>query len=510
MDYDVLVIGAGLGGLTSGALLARNGMKVLVIEQHSIPGGCATTFNRKDLRIEVGLHMIDGMDDSDPKVPVLKELGVLDHLDFIKAPEFYRVVKGDSDITIPGDIQEAQRVLLEIFPHEKKGIVKFFKTITKLRKESYAFPRNKWRQLLVLPVFPLLFPKLMRYMKASVGDFLDAIFSDEELKLILLGNLGYYHDDPYTTTMLYFGSAQASYLTGGGHFIKGGSQGLSDYLASVIEKNKGTILYNHLVEEIIVENGGAVGVKYRKSGKKGGEQSTVTAGHIIANAAVPNVINQLIKDHHAKQLLEKAQRNHIPGPAILSLYMGFKSELKKFGLDAYSNVLQDKGLNSQKLVHEYLYNDLEKRSLIFVDYGQIDSGLAPEGKSVGVVVGFDTLEEWESLSREKYKRKKEETAQVLMERLEDFIPGIRNEIEYYELATPLTIKRYTLNPEGTAYGFAQTPSQTGMHRFKIVSPVKNLYFASAWAEPGGGFSGAIHSGIWCAQGIIKKVKRTKV
>ena len=72
MNYDAIVIGAGLGGLTAGAQLAKEGKKVLLIEQHSIPGGCATTFKRKDLKIEVGLHMIDGLDDGDPKKEYLK------------------------------------------------------------------------------------------------------------------------------------------------------------------------------------------------------------------------------------------------------------------------------------------------------------------------------------------------------------------------------------------------------------------------------------------------------
>lgn len=501
MDYDVIIVGAGLGGLTTGAILAKRGKKVLLIEQHSIPGGCATTFSRIDQRVEVGLHMLDGLDEADTKLPVLKELGVMDNVEFIRVPEFYRVVKGATDISIPCDIKKAKRALLEKFPHEKRGINKFFKTITGLRKEGNKFPRNKWHLLLTLPVFPLLFPNLMKYMKASVGDFLDSLFSDEELKLILLGNLGYYHDDPYATTMLYYAPGQASYLTGGGYFVKGGSQVLSDYLASVIENNNGTLLYNNMVEEIIIENGRATGVKYMKSGKGGGDQTTVKGNHIIANAAVPNVINKLIKNPIVREQLGKAQRNHEPGPAILSLYLGFRSELKELGLNNYSNILLNDGLTSQNNIQEYFYHDLEKRSLIFVDYGQIDSGLAPEGRSVGVVVAFDKMETWESFTKDDYKRKKEEVAQILMERLEDFLPGIKNEIEYYEIATPLTINRYTLNPNGTAYGFAQTPSQAGSNRFKIVSPVKNLYFASAWAEPGGGFSGAINSGIWCAQSI---------
>ena len=74
MNYDAIIIGAGLGGLTAGAKLSKKGRKVLLIEQHSVPGGCATTYKRKDYKIEVGLHMIDGLDKKDPKMKLFKDL----------------------------------------------------------------------------------------------------------------------------------------------------------------------------------------------------------------------------------------------------------------------------------------------------------------------------------------------------------------------------------------------------------------------------------------------------
>jgi phytoene dehydrogenase-like protein len=92
---------------------------------------------------------------------------------------------------------------------------------------------------------------------------------------------------------------------------------------------------------------------------------------------------------------------------------------------------------------------------------------------------------------------------VLIDRLNKLIPGIKEEIEYCEVGTSKTIKRYTLNPEGTAYGFSQIPKQAGRKRIPQKAPVENLFFASAWTVPGHGFSGAIMSGYWCAQEILK-------
>ncbi len=124
--FDIIIIGSGLGGLAAGAKLAKEGKKVCIIEQHNIVGGCATTFRRKDFTVEVGLHEMDGPDKDDIKVKIFKELNVFKNVEFIKVPEFYRFIHGQTDVVIPGNKEEAIRLLIEKFPHEKTGIEKFF------------------------------------------------------------------------------------------------------------------------------------------------------------------------------------------------------------------------------------------------------------------------------------------------------------------------------------------------------------------------------------------------
>ncbi|TVQ85298.1 MAG: FAD-dependent oxidoreductase, partial [Bacteroidetes bacterium] len=92
MNYDIIIIGAGLGGLTAGAKLAKQGKKVLLIEQHDRPGGCATTFTRKDFTFEVGLHEMDGPGSRDLKVKIFRDLGLTDRVTLLDVPEFYRFV----------------------------------------------------------------------------------------------------------------------------------------------------------------------------------------------------------------------------------------------------------------------------------------------------------------------------------------------------------------------------------------------------------------------------------
>lgn len=523
--YDVIIIGGGLGGLTAGSKLAREGKKVLLIEQHTVPGGYATTFRRKDFLVEAGLHEMDGLDPADAKLPILKELGVLEHLDFVRVPEFYRFKSSRTDMVIPDDTDEAVKVLVAAFPEEKTGIQTFFRTIHAISREIGRLPSEKWKAKLLMPFFPLLYPHLAvaaskasavlfplfallhpnllfgRY--ATAGDFVDSIIRNEELKLVLLANFPYYHDDPYALSLIYFSAAQSSYYRGGGHFIKGGSQKLSDYLAQYITIHGGDVLLGRLVTRILTENGKAVGVVYRKT--RGGEQDeeSVFAETVIANAAVPNV-EKMLPDRESALLRRKtATLQH--SCSILNLYLGFKREVSTLSNHSYSTFVFDEGTRSLKDAAQNVHADFSKRGFAFVDYSQIDSGLAPAGKSFGSLCTTDYLSDWEGLDKEQYREKKEMVAQILIGRLEKLIPGIREEIEYYEIGTAKTLQRYTLNPGGVIYGYAQLPKQSGMlHRVPNRSPVKNLYFASAWSNPGGGFTGAILGGWFCALEILRK------
>lgn len=492
MDYDAIIIGAGLGGLTAGAKLARSGKKVLLIEQHTIPGGCATHFKRKDFTIEVSLHEMDGLDAIDLKTKIFEDLDIFKHVELIRLPEFYRYTKAEIDFVMPDDSSRAIRALTERFPEERKGIADYFRTIGGIRKELSQLPRSRLWQILSLPIFPLLFPLITQYANKALGDFLDETIDDEQLKLLLIANLGYYHDDPYSMAMLYFSIAQDAYYAGG-WYVRGGSQKLSDYLAASITSTGGKILYRHMVEEIIVEKRRAVGVKYRKKGKKNDGLLTARAGHILANNAVPN-LTEMLPERESKKL-KKSISELKRSCSIITLYLGFSKPAKELGNKHYSTFIANPKVNSLKDFAEDLkHSPYDKRGLIFVDHSQIDSGLAPEGKSLGLLATTDYAENWEGLSRIAYKKKKEAVSQQMIEKLESLIPGIKDHIEYYELSTAKTIERYTLNPGGATYGFAQTTEQSGNKRYGQKSPIKNLHIASAWGFPGGGFSGAIIGG----------------
>jgi phytoene dehydrogenase-like protein len=496
-NRDVIIIGGGLGGLTAGARLAKQGRKVLLLEQHSVPGGCATTFKRHGFLVEAGLHEMDGLDATDIKTRIFRELEVFDRLEFIRLPEFYRVVTTRTDLVVPDETEAAIGVFIKAFPAEEKGIRKFFTTIHALRDEVDRLPANRILMTLLFPLFPLLYPKLVSLNKRTLGEFVDSIISDEELKFALLANYPYYHDDPYTLSLLYYSMAQSSYYRGGGHFIKGGSQRLSDHLASVIRENGGQVLLNSKVTRILTEEGRAVGVAFRT---KGGDEQIARSGTVVANAA-PQLVEPMLPERE-RALLKRRTDGLKPGIAWLSVYLGFRRDLSGFGNKAYSTFILGDGALSLKERARSERPGFDKRGFAFVDYSRIDSGLGAEGKSFGVITTVDYIDEWEGLDDEAYRRKKDEVAGMLIGRLDRFFPGIAAEIEYAEVGTAKTVQRFTGNPGGVATGYAQIPSQSGMNRLENRSPVPGLYFASAWSRPGGGFTGAILGGWFCAAEIF--------
>lgn len=480
MIYDVIVIGSGLGGLTAGAKLAREGLKVLVLEQHNRPGGCATTFKRGEFTLEVGLHEMDGPGSRDMKNRIFSELDVTGNVEFLPVPEFFRFIRGDLAVTIPHDPQLAAARLSELFPDEKEGIDRYFDQLLNPKKR----------------------PAGTAEPDISVGVFLDSIISNEDLKLILLGNLGYFHDDPYSLSLAYYSVAEGSYYTNGASFIKGGSQKLSDHLAGYIRSHGGDVLLNHLVTGVTVNENRATGVTFRKRNDRRNETVTATAGEIVVNCSVAALAEMLPPEQG--ELLKEECSSLNTGASLLTVYFGFDRPLKELGHRYYSVFIYDRSVKSQADIARNNRDDFTRRSFTFVDYGQLDSGLAPDGKGVGAICCIDYLSDWEKLGKDEYELRKEHVAQTFIERLEEVIPGVREVISYYEVGTPVTVKRYTLNPGGAVYGFAQNP---GRKVFDSFGAVENLHFASAWGRTGGGFSGAICGGYLSAFNLLRKRAR---
>lgn len=482
---NIVIIGGGLGGLSAGALLSQDGYQVTLIEQHNILGGCATTFNRKDFICEVGLHEMDGVYSNPEIQKIFERLDVYNNIEFLKAPEFFKTtIKNDSFI-MPDGIDNAIEALSKKFPKEENSIKKYFTLLKDITKAYENLQNMKWYHYVL---FPLYFNIVLRYKNKSVTEVFDQLFQDEKLKLILNTNIQYYNDTPNTLSFLLHALAQYSYYKGGGYFIKGGSGRLSEYLASIIEKNGGKLLTKATVTNCTQK-------KVTYIHKK--QEYTLNADKIISNLS-PGDTYKLF-DYPYKETKEIAD-------SLLTIYIGFSKNLKSiYGKGAYSNFIYDEIEDIQGF-NRMLQKDISQRGFVFVDYSQIDANLTKtDDKSFGVICMTDYLNGWNNLSKEEYKNKKLELEKTLIQKLEIYYPKLSSYIEYIETGSAKTVQRYIKTPNGTAYGFKPTPKQF----FKIpkVSSEKidDLYFVGQWVIAGG-FSPAIQSGYICYEKIKSKDK----
>ena len=493
--YDVIIIGAGLGGLTAGATLARKGRKVLVLEQHNIPGGCATTFKRKGVTYEVGLHEMDwGTSDSDMKAFVFQKLGILHKLPLVKLPQAWSVKTENSIYTVPEGRQEVISHMSSYFPKDRKNIRRYMQAMKHTAQTVNRLPKDlSFGQFLLFPFTKLPFMLRDRLRREHVGAKMDKLLKSDRLKNILNANMPYFSDTSSDLSWSYYACAQYNYFHSA-MFVRGGSQVLSDLLAEVIADNGGEVRTSSDVKKILIEGKSAVGVAYFDKRKRVNVE--VHAPAVIANIDPANIFDGGMVSWG----MEEPEVNRLePATGLYTVYITFKTAPSREYPLAYSNFIYTERQLDMPPSELYPYLKTlppEERPFVFVDYSVIDSGLTEPGdeRSFAVLTGVSQLQEWESLSDAGYAAAKEQLAQNLFRRLEEHYPGITEMIERYEVSTPKTAKRFLRTRNGTGYGY-RNKEYVLSGRLPVKSKViKGLYYAGAWTAPGGGFTGAIISG----------------
>ncbi|MBW2278906.1 MAG: NAD(P)/FAD-dependent oxidoreductase [Deltaproteobacteria bacterium] len=515
-SYDAIVIGSGLGGLTAGALYATEGKRVLVLERNSSFGGAASVFRRGKLLVEAGLHEIDGLDDDDMKMWTLDKLGVREGVEFLEVPDLYSArhpLFGD-DFVMPHGQDRVIQTSIERFPEHADAIRTYFGTLYELRTKITRMTKTKSPiKFLLANAFGLLIPfrywPIIRHDRTTLGAYLDQLFGDDEaIKLALAANFGYYTDDPTNFSLIFYAAAQASFLTGGGYYIKGGSRSLVDHLIGVIENAGGEAVSGRTVNQILVESGKAVGVVHQGSRNDAGEQQ-VRAPVLFGNAA-PGRLGEMLPEPRRERFLEQYRRLTI-GTSLWAIYLGLNRDPAELGIDHYSTFILPSWLDRLDRAPEsstLLANPPGQKlpTYVMVNYGIVDGGLGDGQTKMVAIAGCDRLDNYSGLDKSAYKERKAAWTDAIIADVDRNFPGFASHIDYQEMATARTMERYLGTPDGAVYGFAQPPLAAGRYHVTAKTGVPGLLLSSAFAAPGGGFTGAMLAGeraYWAA----RKLKR---
>ncbi|PAF50555.1 hypothetical protein BKH44_07635 [Helicobacter sp. 13S00477-4] len=502
--YDAIIIGSGLGGLTCGATLAKAGKKILILEQHSLIGGCATCFKRKGMKIDAGLHELDwGNPKTDMKHLIFKKLGLDKKIQLIKLPNTWTIRTQTKNLSIPHGIENVKSTLKNLFPKEHKGIDLYFK---KIKFQAFLVRKFPWDMSFIdfffAPITTLIFFLKNMIFNHSVGKIMDSCIKDNQLKQILNINISYYHHDPYKFIWSFHAIPQKHYYDQG-VYIKGGSQSLSDALSEIIKENGGEVKANCEVTSILTKNQIAIGVKYLD--KKTQENLSIKASKIIANCD-PAIVYDSLLDKNIDTISDTKNTKKFPiTTSLVCAYMVFDKNISELYPEMSYNtfVTDDKILNSSFKDIKIADIPIQNRSIAFINYSKIDSGLSQrDDRYLAVAALYSNFEEWEGLDQTQYKDKKTKLLGQIQNRLEKVFMGINTHCIHAELSTPKTIQNYIKTRKGTPYGYDQ--NQEGfIGREKFYSKnIKNLFFASSFGFPGGGFTGAILGGYRTANKIL--------
>jgi phytoene dehydrogenase-like protein len=518
-SVDVAIVGAGLGGLTAGAYLARQGRRVAVFDSHYVAGGCATMFRRKHrtgaYAFDIGLHYVGDCETG--SIPtILGELGV--ELDWLPLdPDgFDHLIFPDFTFRVPASRELLRERMLDLFPSERRGIDRYVRLLREVDTLVSTMERPSRFKGLRLAWTALSRGRLAgRYQGQTMGAFLEGCTQDPRLRALMCGQHGDYGMPPSEVSCMLHAGLVNHYLKGA-YYPRGGGQAIADRLSEVIEDAGGTVLLGRGVEEIVVEGGRAVGVRTEEG--KEGLFGTLRANSVLSNADLKATFQRLVApEHQPREWRDRVGSFRMAG-AIFMTFLGVEGDMRARGLGAHNCWIAD----SYDMDGLYAARDLEgfEARSCYVTSGSLKDpqsaghappgvtsvelmtlvpgnarawGIEPEAASSGALTRGASRKEGYRRN-ERYRELKARVEGQLIDTLERHFPGSRDAIVFCESATPVTHTRYTQASEGTGYGLAASPDQFLGNRPGARTPIPGLYLCGASTRSGHGITGAMSSG----------------
>ena len=492
--YDAIVIGSGIGSLTTAGLLAGVAKKrVLVLEKHSIPGGLTHAFRRQGASWDVGLHYVGDMAPGTRPRHIINYLagGKLSWMQMPDSYDRFCLPKLGVTLDVPSDAALYLQRLEALFPKEKRALKRYFKDVAR----AYSWMTlNYVRQVVPQQVAPLI--ALAQKMHTSLAcettaHYMNRRFRDPALRTVLTTHWGDYGVEPERSAFVAHAMIVGHYMNGA-WFPRGGSGQISRMIEEKIRANGGEIRVSQSVEEILVENDRAIGV--RVTDTSGAQPVTYEerAPIIVSGAGASETYNRLLPAQGRTGKLTKPIRE-----SIVRMGYGGTAVIVYLTLDHYpegidgSNIWINEGDGSQTSAEltTSLLNGTPQTA--FVSFPGLKAGDQHATAEIVSFVEAGAFHTWEDTTKGErgsdYDLLKSTMAHGLIALVDRTLPGFAHCVRYEEVATPLTIEHYTSHSQGCFYGLPLTPQRFTAGLTTPETPIPGLFLTGQDA----GFPGIV-------------------
>ncbi len=488
MAKKIMIIGAGIAGLSAGIHARQNGYDTEIYEQHNLPGGLCTAWDRKGYTIDGCIHWLVGTNPGSQFNRLWSEVCPINEMEIIDR-EIFMSIEGEAGkvLHIYSDLDRLEQHLIEHSPSDEQVIRAMVKAARVVSKAK--FPLEKPSELYKLWDLPLMLFTMLPVLKVmgsfsrlSIKEFLEQLedpFLREALSTIM----------PAGYAMISLISTLASLHSKDAGFPKGGSLKFARSLEKRFLELGGRLQYKHTVKEILVEENRAVGLLFEDGSRANGDL-------IISAADLNRTVYSLLKSRYRLAKIDESF-DHLPIYSSVQVSLGVDCDLS-----GEAENLAVKLGSPLTLGHEH-------NRYIYLTNFSFDPTLAPSGKTVLRATLYSSYEHWEASAdnKERYNEKKERLVELVTKEVEKRFPAVKDCIEVVDVATPLTYSRYTGVWKG-AYMAWIVPPELG--RFKIpkeLPGLSNFYQVGQWVEPPAGLPGSMLTGRHVIQIICNRDKK---
>jgi len=481
-EYDAIVIGSGIGGLTAAALLAKaGGRKVLVLERHYTAGGFTHSFRRPGYEWDVGIHYVGQVGDPRSRMRAAFDYVTEGRLDWSPMPDVYdRIRIEDRNYEFPSGIERFRAQLSERFPEEKEAIGKYLGAITAAARASYPYFAEKSLPAPVSRILGRFLRKgFLRWADRTTAEVLAAFTQNRELIGLLTAQWIDYGLPPSQSSFGMHAIVVHQYLDGGAYPVGGGSA-IAAAIAPLIERAGGAILVSADVSEILLDrNRSAVGVRMA-------DGRELRAKTIISDAGAWNTFTHLLPPEAAEETGVEELKGVQPSMSHICLYAGIRQEQGDEKLSA-SNLIVHPGPDHDTNLARFEADPSAPFPSLFLSSPSAKDPSFQErhpGSATLEVAGYAPYRWFARWAESRWKRRapeyeefKEEMTARLVAEMETHLPAVRGRVGHAELSTPLTTRHFANYEHGEMYGIGATPERFRLRSLGARTAIRNLFLA---------------------------------